>query len=74
MPTPNINLIDLLFDGFTRGSELAQYVSVYNNLKQTSNDELMVELHNQNSYYFEKIIEQNNKIIKLLGGDVDVQQ
>lgn len=36
------------------------------NLKQTSNDELMEEIKNQTHEYLEKIIEQNNEIITLL--------
>lgn len=36
------------------------------NLKQTSNDDLMDELKKQHTKYFEKIIEQNDQILKLL--------
>lgn len=36
------------------------------NLKQTSNDDLMEELKKQNTEYIEKILEQNDQILKLL--------
>ncbi|UIS73976.1 hypothetical protein [Clostridium phage vB_CpeP_PMQ04] len=36
------------------------------NLKQTSNDELLEELKKQNVLFLETIIKQNNEIIKLL--------
>lgn len=36
------------------------------NLNQTSNDTILKELQKQNKEYLERIIEQNNKIIKLL--------
>lgn len=36
------------------------------NIKQTSNDELLEELKKQNVLYLETIIKQNNEIIKLL--------
>jgi hypothetical protein len=36
------------------------------NIKQTSNDELLEELKKQNVLFLETIIKQNNEIIKLL--------
>ncbi|WPH56263.1 hypothetical protein [Clostridium phage XP41-N3] len=36
------------------------------NIKQTSNDELLEELKKQDVLYLETIIKQNNEIIKLL--------
>lgn len=45
------------------------FLSVLNyqeNLKQTSNDDLLQELKYQTHDYLEKIIEQNNEIITLL--------
>ena len=36
------------------------------NIKQTSNDELLEELKKQDVLYLETIINQNNEIIKLL--------
>lgn len=39
------------------------------NLKQTSNDDLMAELKRQNAEYIEKILAQNEQIIKLLSKD-----
>lgn len=38
------------------------------NLKQSSNDDIVDELHDQNEKFLMKIIEQNEKIIKLLEG------
>lgn len=49
-----------LFIGF------AQIYSLLLNLNQTSNDTILQELQRQNREYLERIIEQNNKIIKLL--------
>lgn len=40
------------------------------NLKQTTNDDLMEELKLQSKEYLEQIIEQNNEILKLLRKDV----
>lgn len=45
------------------------FVQIYSlllNLNQTSNDTILKELQKQNKEYLERIIEQNNKIIKLL--------
>lgn len=36
------------------------------NIKQTSNDELLEELKKQNVLFLETIIKQNNEIIELL--------
>ena len=49
-----------LFIGF------AQIYSLLLNLNQVSNDVLLKELQKQNKEYLEKIIEQNEEIIKLL--------
>ena len=49
-----------LFVGF------AQIYSLLLNLNQTSNDTIMKELQKQNKEYLERIIEQNDEIIKLL--------
>lgn len=38
------------------------------NLKQSSNDDIVNELHNQNEVFLKKIIEQNDIIIQLLEG------
>lgn len=42
--------------------------NLQNNLKQTSNDELLKELKTQDTDYLEKIISQNEEILKLLKG------
>lgn len=42
--------------------------NLQNNLKQTSNDELLKELKIQDTDYLEKIISQNEEILKLLKG------
>lgn len=40
------------------------------NLKQTSNDDLLTEMKMQNQKYLQKIINQNDYIIKLLEKEV----
>ena len=50
------------------------FLSVLNyseNLKQTTNDDLMTELKDQHDTKLAKIIEQNDKIIELLRGLVE---
>lgn len=42
--------------------------NIDNNLKQTSNDELLKELKLQDTEYLQKIISQNEEILKLLKG------
>ena len=42
--------------------------NLQNNLKQTSNDELLKELKIQDTKYLQKIISQNEEIIRLLKG------
>lgn len=46
--------------------ELLQVYDLFLNLNQVSNDTILKELQNQDKIYLEKIIEQNNEIIKLL--------
>lgn len=55
----NINDYNLLLG-------LLQVYDLFLNLNQVSNDTILKELQNQNKIYLEKIIEQNNEIIKLL--------
>lgn len=45
---------------------LLQVYDLFLNLNQVSNDIILKELQNQDKIYLEKIIEQNNEIIKLL--------
>ena len=45
---------------------LLQVYDLFLNLNQVSNDTILKELQNQDKLYLEKIIEQNNEIIKLL--------
>lgn len=45
---------------------LLQVYDLFLNLNQVSNDAILKELQNQDKIYLEKIIEQNNEIIKLL--------
>lgn len=47
-------------------SYLLQCCDLSLNLGQTSNDTLMKELQNQNEKYLKQIIENQNKIIKML--------
>lgn len=55
----NINDYNLLLG-------LLQVYDLFLNLNQVSNDTILKELQNQDKIYLEKIIEQNNEIIKLL--------
>lgn len=50
----------------------SQFVSLFLLLKDASNNEIMQELNHQNSAYLEKIIEQNETIIKLLENKNDL--
>ena len=45
---------------------LLQVYDLFLNLNQVSNDTILKALQNQDKIYLEKIIEQNNEIIKLL--------
>ena len=54
-----------LFIGF------AQIYSLLLNLNQVSNDTILKELQNQDKKYLEKIIKQNEEIIKLLKNKAD---
>lgn len=55
----NINDYNLLLG-------LLQVYDLFLNLNQVSNDTILKELQNQDKIYLEKIIKQNNEIIKLL--------
>ena len=50
----------------------SQFVSLFLLLKDASNNEIIQELNHQNSTYLEKIIEQNETIIKLLENKNDL--
>lgn len=56
------DLLDILAI-FQTGLSVINYQE---NLKQSTNDDIIRELHNQNKNYLVKIIEQNEKIIELL--------
>ena len=45
---------------------LLQVYDLFLNLNQVSNNTILKELQNQDKIYLEKIIEQNEEIIKLL--------
>lgn len=47
-------------------ANISQIIDLGLNISQTSNDELMKELQKQDKEYFEKIIENQEEIIKLL--------
>lgn len=47
-------------------ANFAQFMSLFLLLKDASNNEIMEELAHQNKDYLQKIIEQNELIIKLL--------
>lgn len=55
----NINDYNLLLG-------LLQVYDLFLNLNQVSNDIILKELQNQNKIYLQKIIKQNDEIIKLL--------
>ena len=49
-------------------SNISQLMDLGLNLSQTSNDELMKHLREQDNYYLKKILENQEEIIKLLKG------
>ena len=53
-------------DKLNIAANLSQFYSLFLLLKDASNNEIMEELQNQNKKYLEKLIEQNEIIIKLL--------
>lgn len=50
---------------------LLQVYDLFLNLNQVSNDIILKELQNQDKIYLEKIIKQNEEIIKLLKNKAD---
>lgn len=58
----NLDLLDVL----TILSVMLQIMGYQNDMSQSSNDDLMMELQRQDKAYFEKIIENQNKILKKL--------
>ena len=61
----NLSILDVL----TIFSVLLQVKGYQNDIAQTSNDDLMRELQKQDKAYFEKIIENQNKILSILSGE-----
>lgn len=55
-----------VLEGLDVISDILQILNYVENRQQTSNDRIMKELQHQNAEYLEKIIEQNNEIIRLL--------
>lgn len=53
-------------------ANILQVANYSENVKQTSNDEIMKMLEHQNATFLEIIIKQNELIIELLGGNNDV--
>ena len=53
-------------DALTLLSVMLQVVGYQNDITQSSNDDIMRELQKQNKAYFEKIIENQNVILKRL--------
>lgn len=49
-----------------------QVANYQQNIQQTSNDDLLKELQKQDKIYLEKIIENQNKILKYLIGITDM--
>ena len=58
----NINFLDML----TIFSVMLQMQNYQSDLRSASNDDLMAELQKQDKAYFEKIIENQNKILSIL--------
>ena len=58
----NLSFIDVL----TLYSVMLQMSNYQNDLKSASNDDLMAELQKQDKAYFEKIIENQKKILEKL--------
>lgn len=61
----NYNTFDFL-DVLTIFSVVLQVMTYDQTTKQTSTDDIMKELQKQDREYMEKIIEQNNEILKKL--------
>lgn len=61
----NYNNLDFL-DILTIFSVVLQVMTYDQTMKQTSTDDIMKELQKQDREYMEKIIEQNNEILKKL--------
>ena len=59
------NQIDIL-ENLSILANVLQVANYSENLKQTSNDELMKRLEAQDNIYLKTIVAQNNKIIELL--------
>lgn len=58
----NLDFIDIL----TMFSVMLQVVGYKNDISQSSNDDLMRELQTQDREYLNKIIENQNEILKIL--------
>ena len=61
----NGNNLDFL-DTLTILSVMLQIMGYQNDMSQSSNDDLMKELQRQDKAYLEKIIENQNKMLKKL--------
>lgn len=64
----NLNFLDML----TIFSVMLQMQNYQSELRSASNDDLMAELQKQDKAYFEKIIENENKILSILSQIVDM--
>ena len=58
----NLDFLDML----TILSVVLQIMGYQNDMSQSSNDDLMMELQRQDKAYLEKIIENENKILEKL--------
>ena len=56
-----------LFDILTIFSVILQVMGYQNDIRQFSNDDLMSEIHKQNTVYLETIIQQQKEILNILG-------
>lgn len=57
---------DQLFDNLALYTAFLQIMTVVQTSNDSTNSQLMNELHKQSHEYLEKIIEQNNQIISML--------
>lgn len=64
----NLNFLDML----TIFSVMLQMQNYQSELRSASNDDLMAELQKQDKAYFEKIIENESKILSILSQLVDM--
>lgn len=58
-----------LLDILTVFSVILQVVGYQNDIKQSSNDDLMSELRRQDEEYLKRIVQNQNRILSILGAE-----